>query len=284
MRKGYKGGWLIEEKSGTLLGINLGSDYCAEHEWGIKDLQMAAGIEYDESVFGIDRRRTKLNEKNLLFVNNGKEAGLIIDSAWQLEYRRKKEMKDWATYLTYDTYGEEKNLCTAWDGDSLGIRVKTDKYIKKLEQIKEALVKNDAAIWLGGGHVFQNAGLVIGIVSRIPVHNLQEMYDADLDYYKLQEAAKATGIEQKIAERNKDVRYPRPYGCHLRASWATGGPGTYHLSLPRLAGEAPKDRKTKHPVIFWLNPETKPAQYGWYTVEELELWLEGKGPVLEKEK
>lgn len=40
--------------------------------------------------------------------------------------------------------------------------------------------------------------------------------------------------------------------------------------------------KTKYPVIFWLNPmEQDRNSYGWFTVENLELWTQGKGPIVE---
>src|SRR3546814_19195425 len=79
--------------------------------------------------------------------------------------------------------------------------------------------------------------------------------------------AEATGIKEKIDA------LPVHYGS---------------LAMKRYFALCPKwtspglieGRTTAHPVIFFLNPAQQDKNnHGWYTVEELEQWLDGKGPV-----
>jgi hypothetical protein len=42
MRKAFRGGFIAH--NGKEIGIYLGADFCAEHEWGIKKLKSTFGI------------------------------------------------------------------------------------------------------------------------------------------------------------------------------------------------------------------------------------------------
>ena len=48
--------WLLDD-NGALLGIQLGYDYAAEHEWGIKGITQAFGL--DSEACGVDRTRIR---------------------------------------------------------------------------------------------------------------------------------------------------------------------------------------------------------------------------------
>jgi hypothetical protein len=167
-------------------------------------------------------------------------------------------------------------MVTAWDGDSCLIRVKGEENFKKLRLIYNELINGNCAVWLGGGGVFQNAGLCFAIINKIPEKNLKEMRDGDIDREKLNHASEATGIKKKIDEANEQWRNIQEVesgrSCYDR-KW-----GYYALS-PRWANSDEK-KKTKHPVVYWLNPMHQDRNnFGWFTVEDLEKWLEGKGPI-----
>ena len=68
MRRGYSNSGLIEE-NGTFFGISLGSDFCAEHEWGTKELQEILGI--DSKKMGIDGRT--ISRKNCIKKNSNEQ-------------------------------------------------------------------------------------------------------------------------------------------------------------------------------------------------------------------
>jgi len=82
-------------------------------------------------------------------------------------------------------------------------------------------------------------------------------------------AARIKKIEKLREKFNKDhpgsfLDFPFSY-LSLSPRWLSGG------------------RKSKHPVMFWLNP-LRDGEANYYTVEELEQWLKGKGPVLKKKQ
>jgi hypothetical protein len=112
-------------------------------------------------------------------------------------------------------------------------------------------------MWIGGGGVFQNGGLVLAIASKMPADKKQTMYDLDANHDKLLKASRKTGIEERLQKANKK----------------------YFALSPRWA-EKDKELTTKFPVVYWLNPfEQHLNNHGWYTVEQLDQWIEGKGPI-----
>lgn len=274
MRRGFNNGWMNDEND-NLIAINLGSDFTAEHEWGIKDLYEILGVENDENVLGIERRRTKnpKMEGVILIEENKNNAALVVVRPYEVKWLAGKKINDISRELSMN---KEEELVTAWSGGDLGIRVHRPVNIKKLKKIYNAIQNKDAAIWLGGGHVFQNAGLCIGIISQIPEENKRQMYEADLDRQKLMAASAATGIKERIDAVNeayyKTVNrgYDPPCGYYaLSPSWINGD----------------QKSKSKYPVMYWLNPrEQQKNNYGWYTVEALDLWIKGEGPIVAKKK
>lgn len=284
MRRGYKSCWLPDPKDeNNIIGVNLGSDYCAEHEFGVERLRNTLGVTENENVMGIERRRVGDFQPECLFFHKTKDkAVLLVDDDYYLARIKKdiEEGKHLEKVISDElrSYGEE-DLHTAWSREDLGILVKRPKNIKRLEKIHKAILDKNAAVWLGGGGgPFLNAGLCIGIIDQISEENKRQMYDADVDARNLKEASDATGIKTKADAVNEKYReeHKDSYG------WDT--PCGYYALSPRWVNSEEK-KKTKHPVVYWLNPQDqKNNQWGWYTVEDLELWLEGKGPVKEMRK
>ena len=139
----------------------------------------------------------------------------------------------------------------------------TDKNgMAALEEIREAFQRKDVAIWRGGGGVFQNAGLVLAIVSRVPKDKADGMREADADRIR----APCTG------GRNQD-RGAVEKGRQEVVRALTGA----EAQIDRRRGEV----KTEYPVMFFLNPmEQEIYHSGWFTVEQLREWAENKGPVM----
>lgn len=278
MRRAEKSQWLISDKN-VFMGINLGSDYCAEHEWGIDNLKSLMGVPTDtQGIYGIERRRCKSpNTKCLALKMEKNICNLIAVSEWQMNYFLEKDIDKHYQELYFRGNSE---MTTAWDEGSFAIRVKGEDNIKKLKTVYENLTVGKCAIWLGGGGVFQNAGLCIAIIDLLPKESLDVMQKADIDREKLKDAAKATGILQKIEEANESFRKMREVetgrACYEK-KW-----GFFALSPSWANKEARK--KTKYPVVFWLNPQDQQNNnYGWFTVEELNQWLQGKGPIPKKD-
>ncbi len=272
MRRGYKSDWLMNEEH--TIGVNLGADFCAEHEWGIEGLMQTFGIENDESIMGIERYRIRTPKDDCVFLieENKNNAALIVVRDYDAKYLVGKKLGEFQE-LSMSVNDE---LVTAWCKDSLGIRVKKPKNIKKLKQIHKAIMNREAAIWLGGGWVFQNAGLVIGIIKQIPEHLRKEMYDVHIDRQKLKEAAAEIDIRERIDAFNEE--YAKQ---HNNEFYSRFQPPCGYLSLsPKWLGAS---RTSKYRVMYWLNPRNFETQEsGYYTVEELELWMKGEGPVFKK--
>lgn len=264
MRKGRDNGFIV--MNGVFVGVSLGADYCAEHEWGIEKLHNAWGIPYtDESKPGLLRRTvTKMPTSYTSFLNIKTPLLLCLSYDFDLktpegtekvkEHYTKKHMELHLSKGFKDYPADE--LATAWSDSDFGIMA-TAAHKDKLKELDGALRTGNAAMFLGGGQVFQNAGLRIVIASRVPEEGKKLLLDGDLDSFKLKAAAKATGIEDVLKKAAK---------------------GYFALS-PRWATADDKER-TAHPVKYWLNPfQQDQNNFGWFTVEELQQWAENTGPV-----
>jgi hypothetical protein len=289
MRRGRDNGWLTNDESGDFMGVNLGSDQVAEHEWGIKGIKQVLGVPgADEDndrrktdyggVYGMDRRRCKSPKPDCVALHEeGDTLNLIVMKPYSL-----KSFLEYGFDRTHGGQGEWRfwtndTMVTAWDESSFAIRVKGEENFKKLRELHEALMKGECCIWLGGGGVFQNAGLCIAIHDRIPEKHLKTMREGDMDHEKLNRAAAATGIQKKIEDANEQWRKMQEVESGSRF-YGSDRWGYYALS-PRWAHKEERKR-TKHPVIFWLNPmDQERNNYGWFTVEQLEQWLQGNGPI-----
>lgn len=75
--------------------------------------------------------------------------------------------------------------------------------------------------------------------------------------------------------------FDKAWGHKVKQELKKAGKDWFALSPNTLDEEGMESRSTKYPLIYWLNPyEQKIHNYGWFTVEELELWTEDKGPIM----
>lgn len=267
MRRGYDGDFLTD--GDNLVGVSLGSDFTSEHEWGIKKLLKNFGINRNESQFGIEARKITKIPDRLIHSAKKDESYLILPHDTYSE--KFTEENIWVKKKQHGCISSELNLykprnipnrepelgktfVTAWDSETFGIHVKGEDFQKKLEKIYQAFLVKDIAIWLGGhDNPFQNSGLILGIASQVPKIHKQTMYDSDKDYFELKQSASATGLEDFLKKAGK---------------------GFFSLS-PKW-----KDKETKT-IHWWLNPlEQQIYNSGWFSEEDLRLWVEDKGPVM----
>lgn len=269
MRKAYNGEVLkIDDK---LVGVNLGADYCAEHEWGIRVIQDSFGIDADsKSKFGLERRKIARVPKNIWLreirgtKKTARGAILLHDDfgSWiRDEAERAKSQAERLEHLTKKgelfLYGD-KTLTCAWDEKSFGLYTIDKETTTALTELHAAILNLDAAIWLGGGGVFQNAGLVIAIASRVPADKAALMRETDEDHARLLDHADSTGIEKLLESKGK--------------KWFALSPKWKFKNT---------ETKTDYDVVFWLNPHQQDVyNHGWFTVEQLREWAENRGPVV----
>lgn len=236
-----------------LIGFNLGADYCAEHEWGIKGI--VREFQIDATKIGIDKRMITVMPKSLVYtetVYEGMKCYLLvlIPYCYQEDDLKitKDDLRRWELY-SYQL--ETTGITTAWDERSFAILV-TNKYKNELKELYNAFVNLDVAVGISDSELFKNGGLNFCIKSNLSKEIIQSIKDADLDYLALQNAVKKTGIEDILKKA----------GCK------------YFALSPRWADS------NKNEVIFWLNPmEQNKNNYGWFTVADLKDWAKGKGKI-----
>jgi hypothetical protein len=263
MRRGNGNGFL-RNGQGKFVGIDLGSDHCSEHEWGIKKVKEAFGIKENEDLMGIERRRIQTIPENFSLVLFGEHWTLVFKTHYD-----KVDFDSWDDGQLMHFDGQE--LSTAWSDHDFAVRVyscaqNAKKNQKNLETLFEAMVEGKAAIWLGGGGVFQNAGLVIAIIDRCPKDKLKDMEDADIAYKEKLYAAQE--IEEKInlTERLKAAG----------RKWIALSP-KIHVTAE---GYNAWRKHTVFDIVYWLNPmDQRNNHYGHVTVEDLLAWEKNEGPI-----
>lgn len=264
----------------------LGADFCAEHEFGIKRLREMLGIIDREKadrtkVFGAKRYKVNsVNPANLWFkqLRSRSEAVLIcsphIGDDWYAEKRAKLERMSFNNLCAnfelqiYKPFGddEERKLVTAWDQSSFGIHVKGKEGVDYLKKLHQALLDDDVVVYLGVPPLpsFANSSLNLMICSNIPREGLVQMESCDKETWELQRDAEKTGIEKKIKKAGLKFYALSPRRGLLESRVS-------HGDVP----------PSKHDIMFWLNPlEQNVFNSGWFTVEELEEWTRGEGPVV----
>jgi len=265
MRRGTSGQGIIEE-NGVFVGFGLGADFTAEHEWGIKGLRRDLGM--NSNKIGLERRTiTVLPENRYRAYLKGKEPTLVFLSHRVWDSEDEKEVKKHIMKNHELSLYGDKDLMGAWSDSDFGIKV-TAQYRKHLTELHEAFLRKDIAIFLGGGtgNPFENAGLMVVIASRVPEEGKKLLREGDLNYQALQKADDATGIKSKLYKAGKQY-------FALSPKWAD------------FFKDPDYTHKTKHKVIYWLNPmEQHVNNSGYFTVEELELWADNKGPIPMKKK
>lgn len=271
MRKSYNSNFLFNEQN-KLIGINFGSNFCAEHEWGISNTKRSFGVSEDPKLVGIDRRRitTFPDSKGFVLIERKQHWTLVYSDSWAWRGEVLQEKFDSQELGTYSYRGSVKDeIYTAWSDGDFAVRVysdapNADKNKKHLKEIYDAIVSGDAALWLGGsGNPFKNSGLIIAIVSRCPEEGLKGMKEADEEANRLDDEFDRLNKELDIENRLKEA-----------------GKRYFALS-PRFHG-GNWGKKTVFDIIFWLNPmDQRNNRSGWVTVEDILAWADGKGPIPE---
>jgi len=267
---------------GSFVGFILGADFTAEHEWGIATLYEALGIKLEASLYGLDRRRMTEPKPELVVsgeckisyyreiplkkdptrtrwgkVSESVQVLCVHDHNWWDHRPLEKRIEDYAQ--TFGANYDSREIVGAWDGKGFVLIAYSDRAKEALSALDEGLRRSDFALWTGrSNNPFGRGGLTVALASRVPTDGRETMERIDRDSEALLEAMKETGIEDRLRAAGKK----------------------WFALKPRWADEK---HKTQHKVIFWLNPDDQKAdQYGWFTVEELDAWIEGRGPVIKK--
>lgn len=253
MKYTTQGMGVIRDEAGNLVGINVGWDFTAEHEWGIRGIKLKLGV--NDKGYGSIRHLIR-NPANIRTcekkIGGEKWRKKVPISTWHVIFcnSRFDAADDLPTY-----FNEEQEIIGAWSGETgfaVGIKDKAvfDTMMKAIAA-GDVLITNES-LFLSEQSPFSRGGLKLLIRSALPDEWEHIWIDSHQDHEKLLKAAEKTGIEKK-----------------LRAA----GKGFYALS-PKWMDE------TRTTVQFWLNPEQQDENnFGWYSVEDLEAWIANSGPI-----
>lgn len=271
MRRGCDPKW-VYLPNGDLAGIAMGSDFCSEHEWGVDQLRRYFGC--DASKDGVERRKATLIPKDLYRFSgvatnpaDKRKKGSEYDALFLSPRDYGRTPEEWVNHYELSRRNDAAGLACAWDEKSFGIVAYGEKDKKNLALLWDAFQKKDIAFYPQVGVFHLGGGLIFCVLSKVPENEVKEMLRADLDHKELLRQATATGIEEELK---------------------VAGKGWFALS-PKWAKEIRKtedgELKTTFPVIYWLNPRDQDRNNaGWYTVEQLKLWAQNKGPIPMTEK
>lgn len=260
--------WLLA-KDGTLQGLCLGYDGCAEHEGGIQLLESRLGVPRPEFRIGPADRRIHHPEKLKLYEYMRKPhdkrrkpyPALLLLCGEASTWGAPLPAQDLAAQCDVPLYGDpvekqhqpSSDLSTAWDERSFAVHVRGDENIARLRAIFEAAQRGDLALTSSGSGWLDRHGIFLVILSGMTSEQVREVTERDEAYRELILAARATGIEDQLRAAGK--------------KWFALSP----------AWRDPR----KEQVDFFLNPQGQDRyNFGWFTVEELRQWARDEGPVM----
>lgn len=250
MRAAITGQQVLHNNRGDFVGFNLGTGICAEHESGIAGLKRDFGLapKVTRECFGADARTVTVvpTDRTLRFHRQGETRYLVYT----------QRLRDEPNVLPVSFYdrllgAHDRELTTAWDGQSFGIRVR-GQLASELKLLFDAFIDRQAMIFTGPSNPFGGGGVIIAIRSAVDIRTLTLMAAADLSYLDLLDAAAATGIAERLKRAGK----------------------RYYALSPRWANEQKTD------IVLWLNPMDQGRNNsGWFTVADLDDWIAGKGKI-----
>jgi len=290
---------------GKFIGVSLGFDFTAEHEWGTEELHRAFGILdsgkkslFGKRVLGVKSRTITKCIKNLIFkeetYKKNKYALLYSASDWRSFEEAEKytptDIQHYKEDIAWSMEWDKKNpregrepqdpIVTAWDGGSFGIGVMGEKEAGYMKELYEAFKNINVVIARANmkpNNPFSNSSLSLLIADRIPEEVKEQMYGADKKYFDLVDYEEKIGMT-KLKENTKAKDYKKlHYYCACSAKWID-----YEDKEAREEQKAKMN--TKHDIWYWVNYSDDDDNYGHYSVEEIKEWLSGKRKLTEIRK
>ena len=163
MRKASQDYGLIVDDN-KFIGIALGYDHTAEHEWGIEDLRTLCGIPTaSKKNMGVKSRAiTKVlplifqekteKKRKFAILYTGKNYNTQEENEKYLPHDLKNYSGDllwnekWYKEHPCTTRSDRDKIITAWDGGSFGVAVMGDKEVEYLKELKEQIEKKNLTI------------------------------------------------------------------------------------------------------------------------------------------
>lgn len=274
MRRGFGGG-IRRTDDGRIESVNLGADYCSEHEWGIKGLERDFGLS-KRAKPGVPRRKIRRYDGGVIGGFDKKSVTLWYDRMW----RYADDVTKVPRHIDQELRLHEAPMVGGWSDGDFGVRfAKSNQAIEDVRDLREAFERKDIAFLFQnvGDNPFANAGLNLVIVSRLPKDIVDDLAEKDADHDALLKASAKTGIEKRLDKASEKQGPIRPGAWGKRFGWYALRPSWAETIETTVDG---RNLSTKYPVIYFLNPQDqKTNNSGWFTVEDLDAWTRGEGPI-----
>lgn len=273
MRQSFKTE-LLKTEDGTVYALYAEADFCAEHEQGVGPIHRAFGCG-SVDVDGIARY-----QPSEASIASGRLFSTGTTKGWSRPEGKKRKNFVLKTltgvrtdYIRDDVYIDStpRPASTSFDDRNFAIisfGKDTDDFI---DTLVEHAAHCDVAVFMGGAAVnpFGRGGLVVAIPSLCPQNLLDTLYEAHVNKKLLTAASEATGIVQRVEEKQNGRGYQSPFFLYaISPKWSE-----------EIKSTASGPLVTEHDVLYWLNNGKN--IFGWYTVEDIDQWLDGHGPVVD---
>jgi hypothetical protein len=256
MRRSFNDTDFIKDDNKRIIGVNLGFDFCAEHEVGIKGLYRSFGMKLKDELGFESKRNTLVPQRLFYFLEKG-SAVLVFNP-----YAESPKNLEWV--MKHDLYlrnhdGVDK-VAGAWDEESFGLHVPSAQNgVPKM--LYDAFQAKNGVITLSrSNNPFAGSGLML------------------LDYTKIPEEAKIKAREDDKSYREEQRKFrqmEKESGVYELLE--NSGKRFFYLGVQKLD----KDGQP----LWWLNPyDQQTYSWGWYHTEDLKKWANNEGPVVEKKK
>jgi YHS domain-containing protein len=240
----------------TEVGFSMGFDHVSEHEWGIKRLKSSLGVNASEDAYFADRVIS--NTDSIRFIKKKSLTAVTMTSIYG--YDEASLIKQYNLSPKYN-YFARNGFVSYWDENRFLLAAFEEPYKAVVEELYTNIMKK-RVVPLISAKMTGKSGLNFVYLDKLPEFKIKE-FDEDIDdNIRLKAESEKTGIHDKLNAAGKK----------------------YFACSPRWSSKF-SDIDTKYPVVYWLNPyEQDTNNFGWFTVEDLELWIEGKGPVPKKKQ
>lgn len=257
---------------GEIIGVHLAPDSVGQHSMGIERLLRhmgaasadAHGIRtFDEYVSTSvpEWARDDLAHDEKLWLDVGpkprrlKSTSAVLCVEGHLAHAVEETVR----------YSPESVVTGAWDDSSFAVRGWDDAGRRIVDLLQEGLETCDLVVWVSGDIKFGHGHLCIARRSLVPAGMARGFDDDVAEQRRLHAAADATGIVDRLA----GIGPLTPFG-RMRP---------YHALAPAWI-DPETAKRSAHQVRFFLNPvEQDRNNFGWFTVEELDEWIAGQGPI-----
>lgn len=263
MKGTVREGQIILAKDKTFLGICLGWDYTAEHEWGIK--KMTQGFKCNLKKFGFDS--TKIHDYNDLRVYRNNDA-VIFTNVTERDLSPADISRE--AHLQKDDTGIEFYAC--WDETYFAVAFVTipEAAAHYIEELEKAITKKDLCLaFKSSKNPFARSGLCFNVYSHISKKIKKDCAEADRD---------ERDVNDDFAKHPTILRLNAK-----RSEWRTNHSG--HRTPWDAICLKPESRKGKKDFVMWLNPgHQQHLFWGRVTMKDVENWIDGKVGTIIKSK